>query len=108
MVLVAEYPCHRRVRKPHRAVRVHHDHRVGRVFPEQPVALLAIAQGLFGCSAGLAAGGFAHLALDCGDQPGQVALHEIIVGPGLHGSHGNVFTNPPGNNNKGQIERGIL
>ena len=51
---------------------------------------------------------FAEFPFHRGNQTREVAFHQIIVGPGFHRRDGGVLTNAAGDNDKRQIDSGVL
>jgi hypothetical protein len=50
----------------------------------------------------------AQLSLDCGHQPGEVALHQIIVRAGLHCLDGDILSDVTRHDNEGEIQLPFL
>src|SRR5439155_6015781 len=87
---------------------IHENDRVRRIFPKQTVTLLALAQSLFGPATGGAHFSFAQLAFHRRSQARQVALHQIIIGAGLHRGPRHVLANAARDDEERQIQPALL
>ena len=78
-------------------------HGIEGMLDDQAGALLARSEGAFGTATFGAAFGLAQFALDGGDQPRQVALHQVVVGAETHRLDGDLFADRARHQQAGQV-----
>jgi hypothetical protein len=80
----------------------------GHGFNEGVKARFAGAKSEFRGEAIAAAGGILQLAMDSGDEAGQILLGNVIVGAGTQGNHRGFLRDGAGKHDEGKVETGGL
>src|SRR5262245_59352857 len=87
---------------------VNEDDSIWAVLPEQAIAQFTLNDGLFGVTLTGTVGRLAQLAFNCRCQAVQVALHQVVVGAGLHAGHSDILADTARDDDERKVEAAFL